>query len=252
MVNIHIDNQIIENIELFVFDKDGTLIDLYNYWFHMIELRAKKMCECYDIEKEEHQENLMFKMGVDSQNKRLRPEGPVGLLPRWVVQKAAENYLEKLDCSNVENACFQIFKEVDKESLALLDVFIKPIDGAIDLLKDIKRHNLKIAIATTDRTNRTQLALDFLKISSEIDFIVGADMVEWSKPNPQMLQLITEKLRISPENSVMVGDAKTDVEMGVNANFKASIGIYSGMTAKSVLAKITPYLIEGVSEIKLK
>ena len=117
MVNIHINNKIVENIELFVFDKDGTLIDLYNYWFHMIELRAKKMCEHYDIKEEKYQKNLMFEMGVDSQNDRLRPEGPVGLLPRKVVQKAAENYLEKLGCSDIEITCFKIFEEVLKSTL---------------------------------------------------------------------------------------------------------------------------------------
>ena len=252
MVIIGIEDKKISDIGLFVFDKDGTIIDLYTYWYHMIELRAKKICSFYNLELSKHKENLMFEMGIDIENKKLKPEGPVGLLPREVVQKAAEDYLLKLGERNVSQGCFEIFKEVDELSKRFFDKFIKPIKGAIELLKKIKKKGCKIAIATTDKTERAKLAATFLNINNMIDTIVGTDEVKHAKPAPDMLNLICKRTKVDPAKAVMVGDAKTDINMGINAKFKASIGVCSGLTKREALSKITPYVVNDVSQINIE
>lgn len=252
MININLDSQVIKNIGLVVFDKDGTLIDLYTYWYHMVELRARKLCVFYQLPLQTHKNNLMYDMGVDVTKKRLRPEGPVGLLPREVVQKAAEDYLLKFNCRDVAHVCFQVFKEVDEESLSLLDKFIQPLAGAVDLLSQIKSKGGKIAIATTDKTERAELAIKFLKIEGLVDIVVGADKVEYSKPAPDMLQYIGKNLAVLPQYSVMVGDAQTDIEMGINANFMAAIAVCSGLAARDELCKLTPYVVSDVSRIRVE
>jgi len=252
MVTVNINNEIIQNIDLFVFDKDGTLIDLYNYWYHMIELRAGQICDFYKLPHEAHKVNLLFEMGVDVAKQRLRPTGPVGLLPREVVQRAAEEYLLKLNCTNVSDECFRIFKNVDQLSISIFNKLIKPIQGAIELLEKIKASGGKVAIATTDKTERAKLAVDFLNIGTLCDVIIGADKVKKSKPSPEMLEHIEKELGIAPANSVMVGDAKTDIKMGSNANYAASIAVCSGLTSKGELAKLTPYVVDDVSQIYIK
>ncbi len=249
MIDVKVNSETIRDIELFVFDKDGTIIELYNYWYHMIELRAEGLCSFYSLPQEGHKHNLMSEMGIDLVNKRLKPEGPVGILPRNIVQKAAEDYLSKLDCQNISDSCFRIFKEVDNASLGLLDKFIKPIKGAVELLENIKKRKGKIAIATTDKTERAKIAIGFLQIKDLVDCIIGADMVKHSKPAPDMLKLIGKKINVSPGRSVMVGDAKTDIEMGINADFKASIAVCNGLTGRDELSRSTLYVIEDVSKL---
>lgn len=78
MLNLLVDSDIIENIQLIIFDKDGTLIKLYDYWSQMVILRAKLFCEKLGLN-EKHKNNLVYEMGVDLKNRKLRPEGPVGL-----------------------------------------------------------------------------------------------------------------------------------------------------------------------------
>ncbi|MCD6459600.1 HAD family hydrolase [bacterium] len=250
MVTFSVNNKTIKNIELAVFDKDGTIIDLYNYWCHMIELRAENLC-CYcAISCDDHKINLMYSMGVDVKNNRLRPDGPVGLLPRSDVRLAAQNYLrpiKKISDTKAE----EIFKEADRLSLNLLDKFIKPIPGAIELLKNLKQQNCKIAIATTDKTERAELAASFLKIDNLFDMIVGADKVALSKPAPDMLRMICRNLSCDPANAVMVGDAKTDVLMGINSCCKASIAVCTGLTPKDELSALTPYIADNIAEIFL-
>lgn len=252
MVKVRVNSDTIEDIGLFVFDKDGTLIELYTYWSHMVELRAEGICSYYKLDTSKHKEKLMFEMGVDIHRKKLRPNGPVGLLPRAVVQRAAEKYLEGLNYSNVSDVCFQIFKEVDEISLSLLDEFIKPLKGAIELLRQIKSRDCKIAIATTDKTERARLAMRFLGIEDLVDLAVGADKVKNSKPAPDILDIIVRDLDMEPSNSVMVGDAETDIQMGINAGFKASIAVCSGLTGKDILSELTPYVLEDISKIKIE
>jgi phosphoglycolate phosphatase len=239
----------VDDIELFVFDKDGTIIDLYNYWYHMVELRSMRLCEMCGLSPVKHRDGLMSAMGIDIPNKRLKPEGPVGLLPREIVQKAAEDYIAKYGCKDTASVCFKVFKEVDAASLGLLDKFIKPLDGAVKLLKEIKSRGAKIAIATTDKTERAEVAMDFLKIRDLVDAAVGADKVNRSKPAPDMLEFIGSKLGVRPSHSVIIGDAKTDIQMGINANFKASIAVCSGLTAREDLEHLTPYVVEDISKL---
>lgn len=251
MAKITFNEQIIKDIELFVFDKDGTLIDLYNYWYTMIELRAKKICMFYRLDENMHKENLMFDMGIDCARCRLKPEGPVGILPRSSVQKAAEDYLVKQGYTDASLVCYRIFKEVDQESLPLFDRLIKPVNGAIELLRQIKSNGSYSAIATNDKTERGWLAIEFLKIDKLIDFVVGSDKVSNSKPAPDMLNLIVKEMNIAPAKAVMIGDAETDIQMGINAQFKASIAVCSGITAREVLNRYTSYVVDDISQIKV-
>jgi len=250
MVTLSVNNKKIDKIELAVFDKDGTIIDLYNYWSSMIELRAEKLCDYCKISYDEHKLNLMYSMGVDVKNNRLRPEGPVGLLPRCDVRGAAVDYLRPIQ--NVDDTVAEnLFKEVDRLSINLLDKFVKPIPGAIELLENLKRQNCKIAIATTDKTERAKLAASFLKINHLFDMIVGADIVTASKPDPEMFNLICRELSCDPACSVMVGDAKTDVQMGINAQCKAPIAVCTGLTPKKELSALTDYVTNSIAGISL-
>ena len=83
MINIRINNHIIGEIQLVIFDKDGTIMDLYHYWSQIIYLRAKFICQKLE-QSQEHQNNLLYEMGVDVKKGRLRPEGPVGLKKKRV------------------------------------------------------------------------------------------------------------------------------------------------------------------------
>ena len=88
MIDLLIDSKVIHDVGLVIFDKDGTLIELYHYWSQMVVLRARLICEALGLG-QEHEAGLRWALGVDEKAGRLRPEGPVGLKKREVVIKAA-------------------------------------------------------------------------------------------------------------------------------------------------------------------
>jgi phosphoglycolate phosphatase-like HAD superfamily hydrolase len=82
-----------------------------------------------------------------------------------------------------------------------------------------------------------------------IDLVVGGDEVAHPKPDPEMIHLILSRLDIEPSQAVMVGDALNDVQMGIYAGLKASIGVLSGFATRDQLQAVTPFLARDVSEL---
>jgi len=250
VVNIKLGSKTIENIELAIFDKDGTLMDLYNYWMNMIDLRVGLAQKKLGFNKD-GKKKIMYAMGVDLDKGRLRPEGPVGLLPREVVMQAMIDCLAELGYKDKKDLCIETFKEADKISVDLFPKIIRPLNGMTELINGLNKGGCKIAIATTDKTERAKIAMKFLGIADKIDIIVGADIVRRSKPDPEMINLIIKKAGIPKERTIMVGDAITDVQMGINAGVAASIGVGSGLTPKEELLKTSECFVEDISRISV-
>lgn len=250
MVNLKVNSEIIPDIQIVVFDKDGTLMDLYHYWFNMVNFRVELARKKFNFN-EAQKMDIMYAMGVDVKNNRLRSSGPVGLKKREVVMQAMLEALALAGFSASEEDCYAIFVEADKLSLEHLSTIIRPIKGLTYLIDCLSGNECKIAIATTDKTERAVLAMKILGIYDKLAMIVGEDKVKNYKPYPDMLDLILQELAIDKQHAVMVGDALTDVEMGVNAGLAASIGVCSGLTTKEKFLKKTKYVIEDISCLEI-
>lgn len=251
MACLFLNNIEVPDIDLIVFDKDGTLIDVHQYWAAMIAMRTELICERLGLDKS-YQQHLMDRMGVDINKNKIKPEGPVGIKKREIVMQAAIDYLLSIGQPNRTDLCADVFREVDLISVNHLDRIITPITGIYSLFADIMRTSCKIAIATTDLTERAKLAMSHLGLLDSIDMVAGADMVEKNKPHPEMIDLILESLNIPREKAVMVGDAITDVQMGAAAGLRASIGVASGLTAAADLLAITPFVIPDIANIEIR
>ena len=248
MVSLEVNTYILHDIRLIIFDKDGTLMDLYNYWSNMVAYRVELAQKKLSFD-EKSRNSIMYAMGVDTAKGKLRKEGPVGLKKREIVMQAMIDALEKIGFNDTHDLCFEIFREVDRKSIEYFPYIVKPINGMYQLVDNLKKYNCKIAIATTDKTERAQLAVNFLGIADKVDTVIGEDSVAQCKPSPDMVNLILKELSVNREDTVTVGDAITDIEMGINAGVKASIGVCSGLTPKEMLLEKTQYVIEDISKI---
>ncbi len=250
MVNIKINDHTIEDIGLIIFDRDGTLIDLYSYWSWMVKKRAELICQKLSLG-QRHQTELMFAMGIDEENRKIRTEGPVGIKKREIVMQSAIDYLSSIGLADTFKICLQSFQETDQLSLANLSAIIKPIPGLYELFNQLVKNSCKIAIATTDKTERARIVIDFLQLTKQIDLTVGEDSAGKPKPAPDMAELILRSLKVDRNKTVIVGDASSDIQMGMNAGLKASIAVLNGLTPKAELEKLTSYLIESIKEIEV-
>jgi len=102
--------------------------------------------------------------------------------------------------------------------LANANLHVKPYAGAYEMLKSLHVKGITLSIATnaTDFFARNMLEgqgmLDFFS------FIVGANNVEKSKPNPDMLEHISKLSSIPLGETLLVGDSVKDEGAAKNAN----------------------------------
>ena len=251
MVDLLVENRKLSGVDLAIFDKDGTLIDVHCYWSNMIGFRAEELAGRLGLGPEE-QQGLMESMGVDTTRMKIKPEGPVGIKKREIVLQAGVDYLMSRGYPDSTDAFVEAFRLVDERSMGQLSAIVKPLPGLNELIDGLSRAGCKIAIATTDRTGRAGAAMHHLGLAERIDLIVGADGVHRPKPDPEIVDTICRRLGIAPERSIMVGDSASDVKCGLNAGCLASIGVASGLTPEDKLRELTPWLANDISGIRIK
>jgi phosphoglycolate phosphatase len=251
MIDLSVNSNVIHDVGLLIFDKDGTLIELYHYWSQMVALRARLICEALGLGTE-HEAGLRWALGVDEGAGRLKPEGPVGLKKREIVIKAATDYLDGIGHSATLRLCEQAFEQADEISSVDLSRFIQPIRGAVSLVGALRDRGCRVALATVDVSRRARLAMEFMGLSDTLDLVVGGEEVVRSKPDPEMIHLILDRLGIARSQAVMVGDALNDVQMGLNAGLKASVGVLTGFATAEQMRTLTPFIARDVSELAVR
>lgn len=245
---ILVNSAVLSDVDLMVFDKDGTIIDVHAYWTHMVRLRSDIMSRSLKLTRTQTH-GLMDAMGVDVRRMRVKPTGPVGLQSRQMVLRSAADYLNSQRLGDQTVALTAAFAESDRLSQLRLNDYITPIAGMPALIDHLVACGCKMAIATTDSTHRATLAMEHLGIASSIDFVAGADLVDSPKPAPDILHLICQRLQVPVSHTVMIGDSVFDVLSGVNAGCKASIGVLTGLTGDRELRAVTPHVLSSIADL---
>jgi len=109
---------------------------------------------------------------------------------------------------------------------------MKPFKESLKTLNEIKKRGIGIGVVS-DMTTRIQLKkLKRLGISKYVDYLITSEESGSEKPHSIMFLLALNKLKVSPEEAIMVGDNTiADIE-GAN-----SIGLHSVLIKHGVLAK---------------
>lgn len=106
-----------------------------------------------------------------------------------------------------------ISKTVDKyekEAAAIAE----PIKGIREVLFELKRNDVLLAICTLNSTDTATLVLERHDLLDFFDLVAGRDLVKgYPKPNPKHGAYILRKLGVDPENACMIGDHPADIEM---------------------------------------
>lgn len=246
--NLVMPNSIVAGVQLVIFDKDGTLMDVHGYWANMVRMRADALRARLGLD-QETTDGLMDRMGVDVASMRIKPAGPVGLRKREIVLDAGEAYLRERGFDDINDVLVDVFRQIDDDSLRIMGEIVKPIAGAVELVKALRAHGCLVAVATNDRGDRAARAIEHLGIDRDVSCIAGADMVHQPKPAPEIVERICERLGVEPARTVMVGDSPADMESGHTAGCLECIGVTSGLSSPEELREWTSIVLGSVAEI---
>jgi HAD superfamily hydrolase (TIGR01509 family) len=237
------------HVDLVIFDKDGTLIDVHYYWGGMVELRAKMLSKNYvkPLQQEKATCELMSNMGIDLYTRKIKSTGPVGIKPReFIIDTAYQTTKRYFNAITLEQVS-SVFEEIDVYSQTHLVQLVKPLPGVEALLTELKQQKIQIAIATTDLTNRAKLAMDSIGLSHYFDDIAGADLVDNAKPSPDLVNYLCDKMSVDVKKTVVIGDSIVDLEMA-EAAAVGFVGVKTGLHSPEFLER-SQVLVDDLTQI---
>ena len=172
--------------DIVIFDLDGTLLNTIGDLAASVDyvMRSRNLPEHTDAE---------YRQMVGGGIKRL-------------VERALPEHLSK-DEAYVDE-CVTQFRRYYVDNI---DRHTVPYEGMHELLRDLQRQGVKLAVAS----NKFQHGTDRLvsKFFSDIDFVAIEGNREGAplKPDPQIVTGILERAAIAKERAVMIGDSGIDI-----------------------------------------
>lgn len=87
-----------------------------------------------------------------------------------------------------------------------------------------------------------------IKLNHYFDTIVFSWQVKWKKPHPNIFKIALNRLKVKPEESIMVGDSITADIAGANKMGMISIWINRKNQVNNLWVK-PAYIIENLTEV---
>lgn len=212
------------NFSLLLFDLDGTLIDSRDDLADSVNLTLSEM---------------KFENLPSATIYGFIGEGVYNLINRSLAASIRSNADEDLTNRGVE-----IFRTIYGENCL---VKTRLYDGVTETLE--KLNDFKKAVITNKPHDFSVKILEGLGVLRHFDFVAGGDTFSERKPSPLPLIKTAEKLGFAPENCLMIGDSRVDIEAGKRAGMKTCGCIFGFRGRAELESACADFLIENFAEL---
>lgn len=97
---------------------------------------------------------------------------------------------------------------------------LKTISGVKELIENLLKVNIKIAVASSASTNRIKTILEIIKLSDKFEIIISADDIKNSKPHPEIYLIAAKTLGVDSKDCIAIEDATNGVKSAKEAGMK--------------------------------
>jgi len=127
-----------------------------------------------------------------------------------------ELFQDKID----ENQLLEF--EEEKESLfrEIFDPHIKPVSGLIDFLQLLQDNHIPRAIATSAPRSNVEFVLNKTGVRKFFQIIINGNMIENSKPHPEIYLKTTHAIDCPPAQCLVIEDSLSGMESALKAGCK--------------------------------
>lgn len=199
-----------QDIELIIFDWDGTLFDSVGQIVASLQYAAQQ----FEQPLTDEAAKSIIGLGLPEVMQILFPQVPY--LHQELLQCYADHYVAN----------------------SKADVWF---NGVAELLMDLKQQGLKLAVATGKSRKGLDRVLAQTNSHALFDITRAASETK-SKPDPLMLQEILAEMDVAVERAIMVGDTSYDLEMAQNLSMPR-IGVSYGVHSIETLQQYQPLTI---------
>jgi len=208
-------------IKLVIFDLDGTLVNAYP---------AVSQSVNYTL-------NLLgFAPRSHAQIKHSVGGGDRKLMVHFVGEKLADQALA-------------VYRPHHTKALRLKGA-VRPLPGALGILRFLKSKGYKLAVASNRPTKFTRIILKALGIAEFFNVVLCADKAARPKPYPDILLAIAGRLNLEKKEVLYVGDMTIDVNCARRAGVRM-VAVSTGSSSKKELKDLKPWRIVGkINQLK--
>jgi HAD superfamily hydrolase (TIGR01509 family) len=121
-------------------------------------------------------------------------------------------------------------------------------EGIHELLQTLKAHNILIAIVTSSR--KTFCDRLIAHHNWPIDHLITRQDVHQPKPHPAGIHLALQKLNITPQQAIMIGDHPHDMQAAQAAKVYSIGALWGSQTSAELIAAQPDRLCVTVNELQ--
>jgi HAD superfamily hydrolase (TIGR01509 family) len=129
---------------------------------------------------------------------------------------------------------------------------VEPMEGARDLLEDLKRRRHTVVLASSAKEDEVEKYLELLDARDLADAWTTSADVENTKPQPDLVNAALERAGGSAEDAVMVGDTPWDVDAAKQAGVGTLAVRTGGFGVDELLEAGAIEVYESVAELRSK
>lgn len=111
---------------------------------------------------------------------------------------------------------------------------VKPYDGIMELLKELKTGNIKIAVLSNKPHGQTVKVVKEVIGNTVIDWAQGQQEQVARKPDPEAVYAILDRFGVTKEECLYIGDSEVDIKTGHNAGV-TTVGVTWGFRTREQL-----------------
>jgi HAD superfamily hydrolase (TIGR01549 family) len=196
---------------------DGTLFDSERQ-----EILAMRRLFCDDMGLEMDEGEIVEYIGVPSREvlEQLAPDRVEEMLPVWL----------------------------DYQGQFLGESRLFP--GVLEILQSLSRSELGVGVVTGQNRHELEATRRHIGIDALIDVWVCADDAAFAKPHPAPVHLALESLGCLPDQAVMVGDTRFDMEAGGRAGTLLGAALWGVRDAASLLEYQPDFIFEVPQQVE--
>jgi HAD superfamily hydrolase (TIGR01549 family) len=151
------------------------------------------------------------------------------VLPVWRIHRhigmGGDHLVKALAGEDVETEKGDDIRGAEKDLYAELIDEVEPLEGAADLIRDLKERGHAVVLASSAKEDEVEHYVDLLEAKDLADDWTTSADVEATKPEPDLVQAAVDKA--GGGEAVMVGDSTFDCEAAGRAGL-ATVGVLTG------------------------
>jgi len=115
------------------------------------------------------------------------------------------------------------------------------LNGAAETVLTLKSKGYRLGVVSSGSESRVRRELDLSRLAEVFAALICNEHIVNKKPHPEGLELALRRLNSKPDESVYVGDAAEDVQMGKRARV-LTVGVRSNYPSSARLLSSNPDL----------